>query len=338
MASFEELFVEDIVKQFAKLVVVSGALGTALGGGIIDARAQAYPNKPIRLIVSVQPGGNLDLIGRSVADKISEGLGQRMYVENRPGANSTIGLTNAARSAPDGYTFVMVAQSALIAAMMMRNPPYDPVRDFAGVSLIATLPLMLVVHPSLPVKSVKDLVALAKARPGELNCGSSGNGSGSHLALELFNRMAGVRIMRIPYNGDGLAIIDLLGGQVPMKFDNLSTSLSHVRAGKLRPLGVTSPTRTALLPEVPAISETVAGFQMGIFNGMMAPAATPPEILTRVHAEIVKFVLAPEIRNRFASQGVELQASTTPDQFTAYIKSEYTRWAKVVDEAGIKAE
>ena len=326
------------MKQFAKLVVVSGALGTALGGGIIDARAQAYPNKPIRLIVSVQPGGNLDLIGRSVADKISEGLGQRMYVENRPGANSTIGLTNAARSAPDGYTFVMVAQSALIAAMMMRNPPYDPVRDFAGVSLIATLPLILVVHPSLPVKSVKDLVALAKARPGELNCSSSGNGSGSHLALEIFNRMAGVRIMRIPYNGDGLAIIDLLGGQVPMKFDNLSTSLSHVRAGKLRPLGVTSPTRTALLPEVPAISETVAGFQMGIFNGMMAPAATPPEILTRVHAEIVKFVLAPEIRNRFASQGVELQASTAPDQFTAYIKSEYTRWAKVLHEAGIKAE
>jgi len=141
-----------------------------------------------------------------------------------------------------------------------------------------------------------------------------------------------VRIMRIPYNGDGPAIIDLLGGQVPMKFDNLSTSLTHVRAGRLRPLGVTSPTRTALLPEVPAISETVAGFQASIFNGMMAPAATPPEILTRVHAEIVKFVLAPEIRNRFASQGVELQASTTPEQFTAYIKTEYARWAKVLVE------
>lgn len=326
------------MKQLAISIVVTGALVAALGGSINDAQAQAYPSKPIRLIVSVQPGGNLDLVGRSVAEKVSEGLEQRMFVENRPGANSTIGLGSVARSAPDGYTFVMVAQSALIAPRMMRNAPYDPVRDFAGVSLIATLPQMLVVHPSLPVKSVKDLIALAKARPGELNAGSSGNGSGSHLALELFNRMAGVRIMRIPYNGDGPAIIDLLGGQVPVKFDNLSTSLPHVRAGKLRPLGVTSPTRTALLPEVPAISETVAGFQASIFNGMMAPAGTPPEILRRVHAEIVKFVQAPAIRDRFAKQGVELQASAAPEEFTAFIKTEYARWGKVLEEAGIKGE
>jgi len=326
------------VKHLGKIVVVVCASAAPVSGCVGDALAQAYPSKPIRLIVSVQPGGNLDLIGRAVADKVSEGLGQRMFVENRPGANSTIGLASVARSAPDGYTFVMVAQSALVAAKMMPNAPYDPVRDFAGVSLIATLPQMLVVHPSLPVKSVKDLIALAKARPGEVNCGSSGNGSGSHLALELFNRMAGVRIMRIPYNGDGPAIIDLLGGQVPVKFDNLSTSLTHVRAGRLRALGVTSPARTDLLPEVPAISETVPGFQASIFNGMMAPAGTPPEILNRVHAEIVKFVQAPEIRKRFASQGVELQASATPEQFTAFIKTEYARWAKVVEEAGIKAE
>jgi len=194
------------------------------------------------------------------------------------------------------------------------------------------------VHPSLPVKSVKELIALAKARPGELNCGSSGNGSGSHLALEIFNRMTGVRIMRIPYNGDGPANIDLLGGQVPMKFDNLSTSLQHVRNGRLRPLGVTTPVRTPLLPDVPAISETVPGFQASIFNGMVAPAATPADTLNRIHAEIVKFVQAPEIRSRFAGQGVELQASTTPVQFTAYIKAEYARWGKVLDEAGIKAE
>jgi tripartite-type tricarboxylate transporter receptor subunit TctC len=324
------------MKQFARLIMAIGALGAAVDS--IDVRAQAYPARPIRLIVSVQPGGNLDLMGRSVADYVSAGLGQRMYVENRPGANSTIGLASAARAAPDGYTFVMVAQSALIATMLMRNPPYEPVRDLAGVSLIATLPLLLVVHSSLPVKSVKDLIALAKARPGRLNCSSSGNGSGSHLALELFNRMADVRIMRIPYNGDGPAIVDLLGGQVPMKFDNLSTSLNHVRAGKLRALGVTSPARTALLPDVPAISETVAGFELTIFNGMMAPASTPPEILNRVHAEIVKFVAAPEIRDRFASQGVVLQASRTPDLFTAYIKSEYAKWARVIEEAGIKAE
>lgn len=304
----------------------------------MEAWAQSFPVRPMRLIVSVQPGGNLDLMGRAVADKVSAGLGQRMIVENRPGANSTIGLTSVARSAPDGYTYVMVAQSALVAPKMMRNPPFDPVQDFAGVSLIATLHQLLVVHPSLPVKSVKELIAFAKARPGELNCGTSGNGSGSHLALALFSRMAGVRIMRIPYNGDALANIDFLGGQVPMKFDNLSTSIQHVRAGKLRALGVTAPTRTVLLPDVPAISETVPGFQASIFNGMMAPASTPAGILSRVHAEIVKFVQAPEIRDRFVNQGVELQASTTPAQFTAFIKTEYARWGKVIDEAGLKAE
>jgi tripartite-type tricarboxylate transporter receptor subunit TctC len=186
LESFAALLVEDVVKQFKKRIAVSGALGVALSGCMMNAQAQTYPARPIRLIVSVQPGGNLDLLGRAVADKVSEGLGQRMYVENRPGANTTIGNAMVARSAPDGYTFAMLAQSTLVAARMMRNPPYDPVRDFAGVSLIATLPQMLVVHPSLPVKSVKELIALAKARPGELNCGSSGNGSGSHLAMELF--------------------------------------------------------------------------------------------------------------------------------------------------------
>ena len=286
----------------------------------------------------MQPGGNLDLMGRSVADYLSGGLGQRMYVENRPGANSTIGLAALARAAPDGYTFAMMAQSGLIAAMLMKAPPYDPLRDFAGVSVIATLPQLLVVHRSLPVTNVKDLIALAKARPGELNCSSSGNGSGSHLALELFNKMAGVRITRIPYNGDGPAIIDLLGGQVPLKFDNMSTSLTHVRAGRLRAIGITSPLRSALLPDVPAISETVPGYQMSIFNGVIAPAGTPPEILARVHAEIAKFATAPDVRSRFAAQGVELQPSASPAEFTGSLKSEYSKWAKVLDDAGIKPE
>lgn len=329
---------------FGKALAVR-TLSLAFAAAVFDGQAQTtppaaggYPAKPVRLVVSVQPGGNLDLVGRAVAEKVSEGLGQRMFVENRPGANSTIGLASVARSAPDGYTMVMVAQSALIAPKMMRNPPFDPLRDFAGVSLIATLPQMLVVHPSLPAKSVKDLIALAKSRPGELNAGSSGNGSGSHLALELFNTMAGVRLTRIPYNGDAQAIVDLLGGHAPVKFDNVSTSLPHVRAGKLRALGMTSPKRTPLLPEIPAISETIPGFQASIFNGMMAPAGTPPEILARVHGEIVKFVRSPEIRARFAKQGVELQASESPEAFTAYLKTEYTRWVKVMEDAGIRPE
>ena len=320
----------------SKRAVVAALLMTV--GTVVAQTYPAYPVRPIRLVVSVQPGGNLDLMGRAVADKVSEGLGQRMVVENRPGANSTIGLASVARSAPDGYTLVMVAQSALVAPRMMRNPPYDPIRDLAGVSLVATLHQLLVVHPSLPVKSVKEFIALAKARPGELNAGSSGNGSGSHLALELFNKMAGVRVVRIAYNGDGPANIDLMGGHVQVKFDNLSTSLQNVRAGRLRVLGITAPKRSPLLPDVPAIGETVAGYQASIFNGMMAPAATPPDILARVHAEIVKFTQAPEIRARHAGQGVELQASASPADFSAYIKSEYVRWAKVMDDAGIKPE
>jgi len=221
---------------------------------------------------------------------------------------------------------------------MMKNPPYDPTRDLAGVSLIATLPLLLVVHPSLPVQSVKEFIALAKARPGELNAGTSGNGSGSHLALELFTRLAGVNIMRIPYNGDATAIVDLLGGQVPVKFDNVSTSLAHVRGNRLRALGVTSVKRSELMPGLPAIAETLPGFQASIFNGMMAPAATPPDILSRLHGDIVKFTQAPEIRKRFAAQGTELQASASHGEFTAFINTEYLRWARVLEAAGIKPE
>jgi tripartite-type tricarboxylate transporter receptor subunit TctC len=303
-----------------------------------QAWAQAWPARPLRLVVSVAPGGNLDLIGRAVAERASEALGQRVIVENRPGANSTIGLAHVARSAPDGYTFVMIAQTLLIAPMMMRNPPFDPLRDFAAVSLIATLPQMLVVHPSLPAKSVGELIALARARPADLNAGTSGNGSGSHLALEQFNRMAGVRITRIPYNGDGPAIADLLGGQVPVKFDNVSTSLAHVRGGRLRALGVTSAERSTLLPEVPAISETLPGYQASIFNGMMAPAGTPTAILQRMHAEIVRFVEAPPIRARFAAQGVELRASAAPEAFAAFLRDENARLGRLLADAGIRPE
>jgi tripartite-type tricarboxylate transporter receptor subunit TctC len=326
-----------MMKQFA--ATLAALAGSALTlAAVTPAHAQSYPTKPVRLVVSVAHGGNLDLIGRSVADKASEGLKQRVIVENRPGANSTIGLSHVARSAPDGYTFVMIAQTFLIGPMMMRNAPFDPIRDFAPVSAIATLPQMLVVHPSLPARSVKELIAIAKARPADLNAGTSGNGSGSHLALERFNKMANVKIMRIPYNGDGPAIIDLLGGQVPVKFDNLSTSLTHVRAGKLRALGVTSARRTPLLPELPAISETLPGYESSIFNGMAAPAGTPPEILARMHAEIVKFTQDPETRKRFAAQGVELQASASPEQFATFLRNENSGLAKVLAEAGIKPE
>ncbi len=321
-------------------MLAAAAVFTA--AAIPDAAAQPaatpYPAKPIRLVVAVMPGGNLDLLGRAVAQKLSEGLGRPVIVENRPGANTTIGTENVVRSAPDGYSLLMIAGSSLVGPLMMRNPPYDPLRDLAAVSLIATLPQLLVVHPSLPARSVRELIALAKARPGELNCGTSGNGSGSHFSMEFFSRQAGVHLTRIPYNGDAQALIQVLGGQLSLKFENTSTAIAHVTAGRLRALGVTSAKRSELLPDVPAIAETLPGFESSVFNGMAAPAGTPREILARVHGEIMKFTQAPDLRARFAQQGVELQASPSPEQFSAYLKSEVARISKLVKELGITSE
>lgn len=327
------------MKQTAGIVAAIIACGGIITGAGAQTRPAdaGYPVKPLRLIVAVQPGGNLDLMGRAAAQKIGEGLGRPMIVENRPGANTVIGVEHVAKSAPDGYTFLMAAPSLLVTPIMMKKPPFDPVRDFTGVSLIATLPQMLVVHPSVPAKTVRELIALAKARPDDLICVTSGNGSGSHLAMERFQRMAGVRLMRIAYNGDAQANIQLLGGQVPMKFDNLSTSLPHVNSGRLRALGITTPKRSDLLPGVPAIAETLPGYEASIFNGMVAPAGTPRELLLRVQGEIRKFAQAPDNRARFAQQGVELQDST-PEQFTAFIKAEFARMVTLIKEAGITAE
>ena len=319
-------------------VALAGAIDMAGAQGTSSGAAQVFPTKPIRLIVSAAPGGNLDLIARSVAQALTVSLGSPMVVENRPGANAVIGTEYVARSAPDGYTVLMAAPGFVIAPMLMKNAPYDPLRDFTGVSLIATLPQMLIVHPSVPAKSVRELIAMAKARPGELNCGTSGNGSGSHLAMELFKRQAGVRLTRIPFSGDAPALVQLVGGQVSVKFDNLTTAIPLVKSGRVRALGVTSATRSQLLPDVPAISETVPGYAASIFNGMVAPAATPKEIVARIHAEIARFTQSPDARARFAQQGVELQSSPTPENFTAYLKNEFTRWAKVIQEAGITVE
>ena len=318
----------------ATFVLAAAAFGMQAG----YTAAQTYPAKPIRLIVGVQPGGNLDTVGRAVAQGLSDALGQRVLVENRPGANAAIGAQYVARSTPDGYTLLMMASTFTNAPSLMRNIPYDPVRDFAGVSLVAFIPQVLVVHPSLPVKTVRELIALAKAQAGQLNYASSSLGSGSYMAMELFKRQAGINLVRIGYNGDAPALVDLIGGHVPVKFDNFTTSIPHVKSGRLRPLGVTSPKRSALLPDVPPIGDTLPGFEASIYNGVMAPAATPREIVSRLHGEIVKFVQIADIRNQFAQQGVELHASPTPEHFSAFIKSETARAAKMLQEAGIKPE
>jgi len=298
----------------------------------------SYPAKPLRLVVAVVPGGNLDLLGRAVAQKLSEGLGRPVVVENRPGANTTVGTEHVVRSAPDGYSLLMIAGSSLTGPLMMRNPPYDPLRDLTGVSLIAKLPQILVVHPSVPVSSVRELITLAKARPGELNCGTSGNGAGSHFSMEFFNRLAGVRLTRIPFNGDAQALIQVLGGQLPLKFENTSTGIGHIKAGRLRALGVTSAKRFELLPSVPAIAETLPGFESTVFNGLAGPAGMTREILLRLHGEMVKFTQATYLRSRFLQQGVELQASASPEDFATYLRSEYARAAKLVKELAIVSE
>jgi tripartite-type tricarboxylate transporter receptor subunit TctC len=309
-------------------------LAFAIGATNVAAQAPAFPSKPLRLIVAVQPGGNLDLMGRAVAQALTERLGQPVIVENRPGANTIIGTSFVAKSAPDGYTMMMVAPT-LVVAPVMQAAPYHPLRDLTGVSHVATLPQAIVVHPSVPVQSVKALIALAKARPDELICVTSGNGSGSHLAMELFKRQAGIKMLRVAYNGDAQATIQLLGGHASVKFDNFTTSIPHINSGRLRALGVTTPTRSALLPAVPAIAETLPGYEASIWNGVTMPAATPKEIVARLSAEIAAFAKSPDNRARFAQQGAELIGST-PEQFNALLKAEYGRLSTLIKEAGIK--
>ena len=310
-----------------RIVILAAAIAAT------SATAQTYPSKPIRMIVAVQPGGNLDMMGRAVAQGLSERLGHPVIVENRPGANTIIGTTFVAKSAPDGYTMMMVSPSFVVAPVM-QSAPYDPLKDFTGVSLVGTLPQVLVVHPSVPVKNVKELIALAKARPDQLICVTSGNGSGSHLALELFRRQAKVKMMRVAYNGDAQAIIQLLGGHASVKFDNFTTSIPHINSRRLRALGVTTAKQSALLPGVPAISETLPGYESGIFNGVAMPAATPKDIVTRLQTEITRWAQAPENRAKFAQQGVELVGSTS-DQFNALIRAESGRLSTLIKEAGI---
>lgn len=321
------------MKVWFRLVAFT-MLGFSVSPGVL---AQAYPTKPIRLVVPVAPGGNLDIVSRAMAERLSEAVGRPLLVENKAGANSIIGTEFVARSAPDGYTFLMVASTYIIVPSLSAKPAYDPVRDLTGVSLIAWIPQILIVNPSVPARSVRDLIAYAKVNPGKLNYGTSG-GSGSHVASELFKRLAGVDIAPILYKGLAPALVDVLGGHVSMMIDTISTSTTHVREGKVRALGVTSPGRSALFPDVPSISETIPGYESRIFNAMMAPVGTPKPIVDRMHREIARVVQSADLQNRFAQQGVEMTASASPEQFSDFIKTDYERWSKVIREAGIKAE
>ena len=305
--------------------------------GLAVAQAPAYPVKSVRLLVPSSPGGGTDILARVLAQKMSETFGQQFVVENRPGAGQVIGIEAVARSAPDGYTLLMAASAIVINEVLYAKPPYDTLRDFAPVTLGASLPNILVVHPALPVKSVSELIVLAKTRAGQLNYSSAGSGTSPHLSMELFRLMAGITLTHIPYKGSGPATIDLLAGQVQLSMPNVLTALPHIKGGKLRGLGVTSGKRATGLPDIPAIAETLPGYEAIQWYGILAPAGTTRDIVGKLQAEIARILVLPEVRDRLAADGADAVGSR-PDEFAAYIRAELAKWGKVVKTGSIKLE
>ena len=302
--------------------------------------AQNYPSRPIRLVVPYPPGGPLDIMARAIGQKLTEAWNQAVVVDNRPGAGGNIGADLVAKSPADGYTLLMgaVATHAINPTLYGRLP-YDPVKDFAPVALVAQVPNILVVNPSVPVRSVRELIDLARARPGYLNFGSGSTGSTGHLAGELFNTMAGVRMVHIPYKGGAPAMTDLLAGQVQLMFDNLANALPNVRAGRLRALAVTTLARSPAMPDLPTIAESgLPGFDLTTWFGLMVPAGTPTEIVSRLNAEIVRALNAKDMRERLEKMGAGPPADNTPAHFAAFIRAEAAKYAKVVRDSGAKVE
>jgi tripartite-type tricarboxylate transporter receptor subunit TctC len=298
-----------------------------------------YPTKPIRLVVPFVPGGSTDLIARIMGQKLDEALGQQVVVENRAGAGGNIGVEYVAKSAPDGYTLVFGHIGTFgFGPSLYQKLPYDPVKDFAPITLFAMVPNMLVVHPALPARTVKELIALAKARPGQMNYGSSGNGSASHLATEYFKLLSKTDITAIPYKGTGPLVTDLIAGQTSLTITGVPPLYPFVQSGRLRGIAVGSVKRLALMPDLPTIAEAgVPGYESSTWFGPLAPAKTPREIVVRLNAELLKILQRPDIKARFASEGAEGLGST-PEEFGAYIKSEIDRWGKVIKAAGVRPE
>jgi tripartite-type tricarboxylate transporter receptor subunit TctC len=315
-------------------VVLSGSGPAALAQSSAD-----YPHRAIRIIVPLTAGGNVDIVARTVAEQISKSLGQAVIVENKPGASSLVGTQYVAKSAPDGYTLLAIANTFATVPLIVPSPGYDPLKDFAGITLTCLVPQVLIASPALPVRSVKELIALARSQPGKLSYASSGNGSTGHMAAELFSSQASVKMLHVPYKGNSQALVDVIGGQVTMMFDQVSTSAPQIKADKVRALAVTSLARSPLLPEVPTLDEAgVPGYEDITFNGLVAPAGTPREILARVNRAVAEAVRAPDLHTRFLERGIELVASGSPGEFTDYLKAEVEKKARLAREAGIKPE
>lgn len=319
------------------LGATAAGLVVAGTGGAASAQS-AYPAKPIRLIVPYPPGGSTDIAARVVGEQVSQSLGQRFVVDNRPGAGGNIGMQLAATSDPDGYTVVVGTTAHAINMTLFKDLSYDTVKDFEPIALLTEVPLMLVVNPAVKAQTVEELIALAKQEPGSLDVASSGNGQSTHLAAELFNAMAGVKMTHVPYKGSAPAITDVVAGHVQLMFDTVMSALPHVQAGKLRALAVTSAKRAPVVPDVPTIAEAaLPGYEAIAWNGLFAPKGTPRAIIDQLNAETVKAVQSDKVKEQFASMGATARP-TTPDEFGSYVRNEVTKWAKVVNESGARIE
>ncbi len=319
-----------IVEALLLVLAVPCALGPAL--------AQNYPAKPVRVIAPFPPSGGTDLFARAIAQKLGAVFGQQVVVDNRSGAGGMIGSDMVARAAPDGYTLLVTSSSTLsIAPHLARKPLYDPLRDFAPVIIIASAPNLLVVHPSLPVRTVRALIDLAKARPGAINYASNGSGTLSHLTGELFKLQTGTNLVHIPYKGGPPALIDLVAGQVSVLFTAIPTALTQVRAGRLRAVAVTGLKRVDAVKELPTVAETLPGFESSQWWSMLAPPGTPPEIVDKLNAEVARMLVDADVKARFANEGADAIGGS-PRDFAAYLKADYEKWSRVVKEAGIRPE
>jgi tripartite-type tricarboxylate transporter receptor subunit TctC len=303
------------------------------------ANAQdAWPSKPIRFILPFPPGGGTDILGRLIAERLSAQLGQPVVTENRGGAGGNVGTEAAAKSAPDGYTIVLVAPSLAISPTLYGKLNYDPVKDFVPVSLVATVPNVMVTQPSLPVQNLSEFIAYVKGKPGALNFGSGGAGTSNHLAGELFNLVTGAKLVHVPYKGVNLAMQDVLAGNVHLVFIGIPAAAPHIKAGKLRALALVAPQRSSALPEVPTVAEAgLRDFEVTRWYGVLAPAGTPKNIVTRLNTELVKIMHSAELKDKLAATGTE-PLTSTPEEFAAYIQREIAKWGDVIRRAGVKAD
>lgn len=322
-----------ITKTLAAALAVAGfVIGNA-------ATAEGYPERTVRLVVPQSAGGGADILARTVAAKLSEAWGKQVIVENRPGAAGIIGTQGVAQAEPDGYTLLMGAISThAINRALYKDLSYDPVKDFEAITMVASAPLLVVVHPSVEANSVQELIALAKSKPGKLNFSSAGNGNSTHLAGELFKSMSGVEIVHVPYKGATPAEVGLMGGQVSLMFSSILSAMPHSKAGKMKALAVTSTKRSSVMPELPTVNETgLPGYDVNPWYGLFAPAGTPKDIVDKISREVVRTVQMPDVKKRFASLGADA-AGNTPEQFASFIDAEIAKWDKVVKESGTKID